>query len=80
MKINKALISAAEAAKAYSASYQTINYYTNLGLLKIKETSGNKRLYDRKKVEQRLEQIKQLKRKGYPLRLICDTLLAGGEH
>lgn len=80
MKINKTLLSAVEISKIYGLSYQTINYYTNLGLLKIMETSGNKRLYDRKKVEQRLEQIKQLKRKGYHLRLICGTLLEGGEH
>lgn len=80
MKANKSLISAVEIAKAYKISYQTINYYTNLGLLKITETSGNKRLYDKKNVTQRLEQIKQLKRKGYPLRLICDTILGGGKH
>jgi len=80
MKTNKELLSAVEISKFYKLSYQTINYYTNLGLLKITETSGNKRLYDKKKIVQRLEQIKQLKRKGYPLRLICDTILGGGKH
>jgi len=66
------VISAQEITKLYGLSYQTVNYYTNLGLLKVLENQGNKRLYDSKEVHQRLEKIKLMKRRGYPLRLIRD--------
>jgi DNA-binding transcriptional MerR regulator len=73
MRENK-IISALELAKKYKLSYQTVNYYTNLGLLKVYENRGNKRFYKRKEVQVRLEEISKLKRKGYPLRVICDVL------
>lgn len=69
------IISAVDIVKKYRLSYQTVNYYTNLGFLRVVENQGNKRLYDKKDVEGRLEQIRQLKRRGYPLRLIRDELL-----
>ena len=73
MKGNK-IISALAIAKKYKLSYQTVNYYTNLGLLRVFESRGNKRFYNTKQVEVRLEEIGKLKRKGYPLRLICQVL------
>lgn len=73
MRENKA-ISAMDIVKKYHLSYQTVNYYTNLGLLKFVESRGNKRLYHKKEVERRLEQISHYKRRGYPLRLICEEL------
>lgn len=69
------LISAAQIAKEYGLSYQTVNYYTNLGFLRVIESQGNKRLYDRKEVEACIENIRELKRRGYPLRLIREELL-----
>jgi len=70
----KEIISAIDIAKNYNFSYQTVNYYTNLGLLKVIENQGNKRLYDKQDVEERLKTIKELKHRGYPLRLIRDEL------
>jgi len=68
-------ISAIDIVKKYGLSYQTVNYYTNLGLLEVLENQGNKRLYDRRDVEERLGKITDLKRRGYPLRLIRDEIL-----
>ncbi len=69
------LISAVEIVKEYGLSYQTVNYYTNLGFLRVIENKGNKRFYDRKDVEGCIERIKEFKRRGYPLRLIREELL-----
>lgn len=70
------VISAVEIVRKYELSYQTVNYYTNLGLLDVVENKGNKRLYSRDDVQIRLEKIKKLKKRGYPLRLIRDELLS----
>ncbi|RKY41517.1 MAG: hypothetical protein DRP80_07625, partial [Candidatus Omnitrophota bacterium] len=55
------LITSAEVVKKYKISYQTLNYYTNLGLLVSKGRIGNKRLYDEKKLKKRLKKIQKLK-------------------
>jgi len=68
------VISSYEVSQKYKISYQTINYYTNLGLLVVKKRKGNGRLYDNKEVEKRLSKITALKNKGYPLRLISEML------
>ena len=68
------IISSQEVSQKYKISYQTINYYTNLGLLVVKKRKGNGRLYDNKEVEKRLSKITDLKNKGYPLRLISEML------
>lgn len=68
------IISSHEVSQKYKISYQTINYYTNLGLLVVKKRKGNGRLYDNKEVEKRLSKITALKNKGYPLRLISEML------
>lgn len=73
--MNNKIISAAEITKEYGLSYQTVNYYTNLGFLRVIESRGNKRLYDKKEVGAALEKIRCLKSRGYPLRLIRDELL-----
>lgn len=70
------IISAVEIVREYGLSYQTVNYYTNLGLLKVVENSGNKRLYSRSEIYNRLNKIKEMKKRGYPLRLIRDELLS----
>lgn len=70
------VISAVEIVREYELSYQTVNYYTNLGLLDVVGNKGNKRLYNRDDVETRLEKIKKMKKRGYPLRLIRDELLS----
>jgi DNA-binding transcriptional MerR regulator len=41
-----------------------------MGLLHIADKQGNKRLYDKAGVKERLEKMKELRRSGYSLRLI----------
>ena len=68
------LISSQEIVKRYNVSYQTVNYYTNLGLLPVKKRKGNGRLYNEEEIKKSLEKITELKDEGYPLRLICKML------
>lgn len=66
----KGLISPAEISKKYNISYQTVNYYTNLGLLMVKRRDGNNRLFNARQVFACLKRINKLKSQGYSLRLI----------
>ncbi|MFA5005450.1 MAG: MerR family transcriptional regulator [Candidatus Omnitrophota bacterium] len=66
----KLLISPADISKKYNISYQTVNYYTNLGLLTVKRRDGNNRLYNSREVSAGLSRITKLKSQGYSLRLI----------
>jgi len=68
------LIAPEKIVKEYKISYQTLNYYTNLGLLVVKKKEGNGRLYNAKEVRESLEKIGKLKNKGYSLKLICDII------
>lgn len=65
------VISPQEIVKKYNISYQTLNYYTALGLLKVCKRKGNARLYSQGEVGKNLKKVTELKNKGYPLRLIC---------
>lgn len=71
----KKLISAVEIMRKFKLSYQTVNYYTNLGLLKSCRYKGNKRLYNLKETERILRKIREYKNKGFSLRVIRDELL-----
>jgi len=71
---DKAMVSPEEIVNKYHISYQTINSYTNLGLLVVRRRRGNGRLYRQDEVRQRLEKIAKLKSRGYPLRLIRTML------
>ena len=73
----KKLISPTEIGKIYSISYQTVNYYTNLGILMVKKRNANNRLYDARQVSICLKKVTDLKRQGYSLKLICDLLRKG---
>ncbi|OQB13410.1 MAG: hypothetical protein BWY16_00232 [Candidatus Omnitrophica bacterium ADurb.Bin205] len=70
----KSFITPAQISKIHSISYQTINYYTNLGLLRVKKREANNRLYSPKEVSACLRKVSDLKSQGYSLRLICDLL------
>lgn len=63
-------ISSTEIIKRYKISYQTLNYYTNLGLLQTLKKKGNKRYYDESELKDNLDKIQKFKNEGYPLRLI----------
>ncbi|MFH1996837.1 MAG: MerR family transcriptional regulator [Candidatus Omnitrophota bacterium] len=64
------VISAVEVAKKFNVSYQTVNHYTDLGLLTVSRRKGNGRYYRESEVRSRLRRIYQLKDEGYPLRII----------
>ncbi len=72
---NGKLIAADEIMSKYNISYQTVNHYTNFGLLTISARNGNVRFYDRDLVDKRLKKIKSLMNEGYTLRLIQKKLL-----
>jgi len=67
-------MSAQEITERYRITYQTVNHYTNLGLLRVATKKGNVRMYKREEVKQRLAKITQLMNEGYPLRLIRKQL------
>ena len=68
------LLSAVQVAQKHQLSYQTVNYYTNLGLLVAVKRRGHHRLSDAVQTEQRLREVESLKLQGYPLKLISHKL------
>ncbi len=70
------IITAMDVVRKYNISYQTLNHYTNFGLLNAirKRGSGNKRFYEALEVESNLNKIDDLKGKGYPLKIIAKIL------
>ena len=69
------LISAKEIIFKYNISYQTVNHYTDFGLLPLVEKKGNIRFYDDSLVRSRLAQIMKMASEGYSLRLIRRKLV-----
>jgi DNA-binding transcriptional MerR regulator len=67
-----------ELAQQTGVSLSALNYYTNLGLLRVVDRQGNKRFYAERDALRRLEAIRNLRREGYPLRIIRDRLREGG--
>ena len=70
------IITAMDVVRKFNISYQTLNHYTNFGLLNAirKRGSGNKRFYKALEVESNLNKIDDLKGKGYPLKIIAKIL------
>jgi len=69
------IISAKEIIKKYNISYQTVNHYTDFGLLPVLAKKSNVRFYDRGLVHRRIRTIKNLVGEGYSLRLIRKKLI-----
>lgn len=69
------MISAKEITQAFNVTYQTVNHYTDFGLLPILAKIGNVRMYDRGVVGKRMRQIRELANEGYSLRLIRKRLI-----
>lgn len=69
------MISVKEIMSKYNISYQTINHYTDFGLLPVQTKIGNVRFYDRNLVKERMKKIRELIGEGYSLRLIRKKLL-----
>jgi len=68
------LISAKDIVEKYRVTYQTINHYTNFGLLQVITKNGNVRMYEKAQIKDRLKRISELISEGYPLRLIAKML------
>lgn len=68
--MKRRLISAKEITKGFKISYQTVNSYTDLGLLDVVKKINHMRMYDYDEVKSRLVKISQLVNEGYTLRLI----------
>ena len=77
MDASENMISTKKLAKLLGVSVATVNYYTNLELFKIKDRKGNARLYDKRETVTIFENIQQLRREGYSLKLIHQKLLKG---
>jgi DNA-binding transcriptional MerR regulator len=69
------MISANGIMSKFNISYQTVNHYTDFGLLPVLTKRGNVRFYDKNLVERRLKKIKNLTQEGYSLRLIRKQLV-----
>ena len=69
------LISAKEIIRRYHLTYQTINHYTNFGLLNVVTKKGNIRYYDVAETHDRLAKISRLASEGYSLSLIRKKLI-----
>jgi DNA-binding transcriptional MerR regulator len=68
------MIAPSDIVERFKISYQTLNNYTNIGLLVVRRKKGNIRFYKLDEVKQRLDNINKLKNKGYTLRLIRNML------
>lgn len=73
--MKKILINTSQIINKYHISYQTVNYYTSLGFFVVAKTNGNKRLYEEKNIRAALEKIKELRTKGYPLKIIREEFV-----
>ena len=74
MRTATILLTASDIIERYRLSYQTLNYYTNLGLLRVAKREGHQRFYDGRDVQRNLQAVARLKDEGYPLRLISRML------
>jgi len=69
------MVSAKHIMGKFNVSYQTVNHYTDCGLLPVSAKVGNVRLYNKTVVEKRLKKVKELVEEGYSLRLIRKRLV-----
>ena len=68
-------ITARDIADKFNITYQSVNHYTDFGLLPVLTKEGNVRLYSKNIVAKRLKKIRELMNEGYSLRLIRKRLL-----
>jgi len=68
------MVAPSNIVERFNISYQTLNNYTNIGLLVVRRKKGNVRFYNLNEVKRRLDNIDKLKNKGYTLRLISNML------
>ena len=75
--MTETLVTTEELVKLLGVSSATVNYYTNLGLFKIKDRRGNRRLYEKNEIRELHDQIRKMRREGYSLRIIQERLQKG---
>ena len=75
MLMGRKLITAKEIVKRFGISFQTVNHYTNFGLLSVVTKNGNVRMYDQADTKQRLARISALVAEGYSLHLVRKKLI-----
>ncbi|WP_429992506.1 MerR family transcriptional regulator [Metabacillus fastidiosus] len=73
-KIGKEKLKIGELAELSNLTKRTIDYYTNLGLLKVERSSSNYRYYDHSAIE-RLHFIENCKKSGMSLEEIKKKLI-----
>ena len=71
------LVTGQELVKLLGVSSATVNYYTNLGLFRVKDRRGNMRLYEKEEVKELHDQIRKMRKEGYSLRIIQERLQKG---
>ena len=71
---NHKTVSARDIMSQYDISYQTVNHYTDFGLLPVLSKRGNVRFYDKSIVNERMDKIRTLTEEGYSLRLVRKKL------
>ncbi len=69
------MLSVKEIMQEYNMTYQTVNHYTDFGLLPIALKKGNVRFYEKNIVDERIKKIKKLSEEGYSLSLIRKQLI-----
>lgn len=74
------LVTAKDISREHKIAYPTINHYTDLGFLPIVKRAGNKRMYSKKEVRERLRFVTKMINEGYPLRLIRTKLMNAEGH
>lgn len=72
MRMN--LVTTKETADLLGVSVASVNYYTNLGILNIRDKKGNARLYDKNEVVDVYKRMRRLMKEGYSLKLIKQKL------
>ena len=72
------LVTTEELVKLLGVSSATVNYYTNMGLFKVKDRRGNRRLYEKNEIKELHDQIRKMRREGYSLRIIQERLNTKG--
>lgn len=72
--MEKKLLSPKEVAALLHISLASVNYYTNIGLFRSQDRKGNMRVYNKERILKDFSRIKELRRRGYSLKLIRDQL------
>ena len=69
------MLSAKDIMHKYNISYQTVNHYTDIGLLPVVVKKGNERFYGGGLIGKRIKRIRKLTKEGYSLRLVRKLLV-----